>query len=133
VAHAFTLPGSVGLLLVMVVVALSSLDATWAATLGGAMLGWLFVTGFVINQFGELRIAGTGDAWRLLLLVGVAVTSAAARRWHVRTRTRTRVGWIVAASPAASAEPEAASRMFRGIAGRGLLSLRYPPRLRRTR
>ena len=131
VAHALALPASVGLLLVTVVVALSSLDATWAATLGGALLGWLFVTGFVINQFGELRIAGTGDAWRLLLLVGVGVTSAAERRWHVRTRTR--LGWIVAARPTASAEPEAPSRMFRRIAGRGLLSLRYPARPRRTR
>lgn len=108
VANVLSLPASAGLLLVAIVVALSSLDATWAATLGVAVLGWLFVTGFLTNQLGELRIASSDDGWRLLLLVAVAMTSAAARRSSVGTRGR--VGRIiVAARPAASSKAHATS------------------------
>ena len=42
-----------------------------AAAVGG--IGWLFLTGFVVNEYGELRIHGLGDLLRLALLLSVAV------------------------------------------------------------
>jgi hypothetical protein len=74
------LPAYWAVALIVIVVALCSTGATWPASLGVALIGWLFVTGFVINSLGELHVTGLSDLWRLLLLVGVAVVSTAASR-----------------------------------------------------
>lgn len=77
-AHVLGLPHYVSLSLVGVVTALSARRAPLGQAVGGAVLGWLFVTGFVMNGYGELRYHGFADVERLLLLLGVAVASA---RW----------------------------------------------------
>lgn len=85
--------------LIAIVVGLCSTGATWPATLGVAVIGWLFVTGFVINSRGELHITGLPDLSRLLLMLGVAVASRAAGRSGVRTSRRLNVIRLTGPSP----------------------------------
>ena len=87
-AHVVELPTYWAVALIAIGVGLCSTGATWRASLGVAVIGWLFVTGFVINRLGELHVTGLPDAWRLLLMVGVAVVSTAASRHGVRTGRR---------------------------------------------
>jgi hypothetical protein len=84
-SHIVGLPTSWAVALIALVVALCSTGATWPASLGVAVTGWLFVTGFVINSLGELHVTGFSDVWRLMLLIGVAVLSTAASRRGVPT------------------------------------------------
>jgi hypothetical protein len=44
------------------------------------LIGWLFVTGFVVNDGGALRLTGAADLGRLLALLGVAQACALAGR-----------------------------------------------------
>jgi hypothetical protein len=84
--HALMLSAGWGLALVAAVVTACGIDATWVEAAGAGLLGWLFLTGFVTNQEGELRIDGSTDVWRLLLLVGLALVSSAtgaAIRWRL--------------------------------------------------
>jgi len=78
VTHALSLSAQSGLVLVSVVVTLCSIDVAWPTSVGIALLGWLFLMGFVTNNYGELHINDSRDGWRLLLLTGIAVTCAAA-------------------------------------------------------
>jgi hypothetical protein len=91
--------------LIALVVALCSTGATWPASLGVGVIGWLFVTGFVVNSLGELHITGLSDVGRLLLLVGVAVVSTAASRRGVRTSLRFDVIRPAGPSPSTVAQP----------------------------
>jgi hypothetical protein len=45
-----------------------------AISVGG--IGWLLLTGFAFNEYGELRLHGFGDWLRLGLLLGVAVLTS---------------------------------------------------------
>lgn len=87
-SHVVGLPTYWAVALIALVVALCSTGGTWPASLGVGVIGWLFVTGFVINSRGELHITGSPDVWRLLLMVGVAVLSTAVSRRGVRTSRR---------------------------------------------
>jgi hypothetical protein len=91
-AKVLAVPEGWGVLMVALVVGLSSIDAEWLAALGAVVLGWLFLTGFVINGFGQLRVTGRGDAARLALLVVVATVFTAASR--VRGRVAGHTGRI---------------------------------------
>jgi hypothetical protein len=103
--------------LIALVVAVCSAGATWPASLGVGVIGWLFVTGFVINSLGELHVTGLSDVSRLLLLVGVAVFSTAASRrgrhasWPVNIiRPAGPAGSTGAAQPSSLLEPVAGAR-----------------------
>jgi hypothetical protein len=97
IVHVLALAPLAGLLAVAFVVCLCSIDATWPATFGVALLGWLFLDGFVTNNLGKLQIDGSRDEWWLVLLVGVAVTTAAVSRAALRSRAPVRwlgVRWL---------------------------------------
>ncbi len=53
-------------------------------SLVAAAFGWLMFDGFVVNQFGELRWHGAGDAVRLLILLAVAVMSSGVQALKIR-------------------------------------------------
>ncbi|HEX6918634.1 MAG TPA: hypothetical protein VF314_00225 [Actinomycetes bacterium] len=72
VDHVAGWPISVGLALVTVVTAACCVRVRLPIALGVAVLGWAFLTGFVVNHYGQLRVTGTGDLWRLLMLLGTA-------------------------------------------------------------
>lgn len=63
---------------VAVVVAVGSWGQTGRTLLAAGGMGWLFVNGFLVNRWGDLRWQGTGDLWRLLLLLAVAWAAAEA-------------------------------------------------------
>jgi hypothetical protein len=115
VSHVVDLSTFWAVALISLVVALCSTGATWPASLGVGVIGWLFVTGFVINSLGELHVTGWSDAWRLLLLVGVAVVStAASRRGRLASRL---VNIIRPAGPAASTVAAQPSRLPEPVVG----------------
>jgi len=62
---------------------------SWWATVPGALgigtLGWLFYSGFVAHAHGQLGFTGPRDAVVLAVLVGVALLSAAVRRFLSRS------------------------------------------------
>lgn len=64
-------------LLVAITVCLCSLGQGPAVAAVSAVTGWLFLTGFVVNDGGQLVVTGPGDAGRLLLLLTCACLSAA--------------------------------------------------------
>lgn len=39
------------------------------------LVGWLVVTGFVVNDYGELALTGSGDLWRLVALLAMALVA----------------------------------------------------------
>ncbi len=93
--------------LVALLVGIFSRGSGWPASLGVALIGWLFVTGFVINRLGELDLSGPGDAWRLLLLVEVAVLATAVSRRRRGVAESPGVIRVAGPSPAADlAEPQ---------------------------
>jgi hypothetical protein len=102
-ANVLAVPKGAGVLVVALVVGVCSIDAEWLATVGVVMLGWLFVTGFVINRLGELHITGRADASRLALLVAVATTFTAASR--PRGRATPRIGGIALIPRASTIHP----------------------------
>ena len=65
-------PPWVSILLVGLVVALSSLGQSPGLALIAGGIGWLVVTGFVVNDLGVLAVSGWADALRLLVLLGAA-------------------------------------------------------------
>jgi len=80
VGRAAGAPNPVRALLVAVVVA----GCGWGLRAGPAVavgaIGWLFVTGFVVNDAGVLRLTGVGDLGRLVVLLGVAQVGVLADR-----------------------------------------------------
>lgn len=85
-AHVLGLPAYVGLLLVAAVTSLSARQGAAPQALAAAVIGWLFVTGFVENRYGELHYSGPGDLWRLALLLSVALASTPPSGRDVSTR-----------------------------------------------
>ena len=74
-------PPWVPILLVGVVVVLSSFGQSPGVALISGGIGWLVVTGFVVNDFGVLALSGWADALRLLALLGAAeIGSVGGRR-----------------------------------------------------
>ena len=67
-------------LLVAVVVAGCSKGLGPVPALAVGVIGWLFVTGFVVNDGGALRLTGVADLVRLVVLLGVAQACALAGR-----------------------------------------------------
>ena len=73
VARSVDAPGWVAALLVGAVVGLSSLGQWAPAALLVGGIGWLVVTGFVVNHQGDLSLSGPADLGRLGALLGVAL------------------------------------------------------------
>ena len=71
-------PPEVAVAGVVLVVATGSWGQRLGTGLAAAGMGWLFVNGFLVNQLGVLRWSGTGDLWRLLLLLAVAFAAGRA-------------------------------------------------------
>jgi hypothetical protein len=69
---------ALGALALLVIACSVGLGPRAAAAAG--VVGWLLVTGFVVNGEGTLRYDGPGDLARLALLVGVALLASGARR-----------------------------------------------------
>lgn len=67
-------------LLVAMVVAACSLRLRTVPALAMGLIGWLLVTGFVVNEAGVLRLTGAGDLGRLVVLLAVALGGALAGR-----------------------------------------------------
>ena len=65
-----------GCWLVAMSIALICVGARPSVAVGCGLLGWLFVTGFLVNQEGVLHLAGLGDLWRLLLMVAVPLAAS---------------------------------------------------------
>jgi nitroreductase len=69
-------PGPVLVAGVLLVVAVCSVRQGLVTAVAAAGIGWLFVTGFVVDRLGELTWHGSADAVRLLLLVAAAAATA---------------------------------------------------------
>ena len=76
VLHLTHSPPALGLVTIAAVVAACSRGAVLRAAAGAALLGWLFLTGFVSNPMGELYLDPARDGWRLGLLLTVALISS---------------------------------------------------------
>jgi hypothetical protein len=63
--------------LVAVTVGLCSLRQHAAVVAAAGLIGWLVVTGFVVNADGVLAVSGAGDLGRLVLLLTCAAGGAA--------------------------------------------------------
>jgi phosphatidylserine synthase len=60
-----------------------SLNQPYWAALEVAVVAWLLVTGFVVNQYGDLHLSGKRDLLRLSILLLLAIAAAG---WRGRTR-----------------------------------------------
>jgi hypothetical protein len=76
--QAVGLSSVVGLLVVGVITAACSVRVNASTALWIAVLGWLFVVGFVLNSYGELHVHGAEGWWPLAVLAFVAVVSSRA-------------------------------------------------------
>ncbi|GAA4575792.1 hypothetical protein [Planotetraspora kaengkrachanensis] len=77
------------------------------AALATAVMGWLVATGFLVNQEGELRLAGWPDLWRLAVLVAAVV---AGTLWgRIRIARRAAAVRVIAIAPEGSLLPAAAT------------------------
>jgi hypothetical protein len=65
----------ISIVLVAVVVAACSARQRAVVAVPIGFVGWLVVTGFVINDYGELALTGSGDLWRLVALLAMALVS----------------------------------------------------------
>jgi hypothetical protein len=54
----------------------------WVA-LAVSLVAWLLVTGFVVNQYGDLHVSGKGDLFRLSVLVLLALAAAGRGRTRI--------------------------------------------------
>jgi len=80
---------SEGLVLTALVAAAGSIRVSVPAALALGMIAWSFLTGFVVNNLGELRIQGIADWARLAtLLACTTVVACATRRADRRATTR---------------------------------------------
>ena len=79
-------PAATQMAMVTVLLVVCSLNQPYRAALAVAVVAWLLVTGFVVNQYGDLHLSGKGDLYRLSFLVLLALAAA---RWRRQTRTMT--------------------------------------------
>ena len=86
------LPPGLALLVVAVVTAGCSVRTGLATALPVALLGWLFVVGFVVNRYGDVRASGAEGWWPLLGLLLVAATASVLRPPHRRAARPTTAG-----------------------------------------
>jgi hypothetical protein len=80
VGRAAGVPHALRPLLVALVVAGCSLGLRAVPALAVGAIGWLFVTGFVVNHGGALRLTGVGDLGRLAVLLAVTQVCVLASR-----------------------------------------------------
>jgi len=66
-----------------VLLVVCSLNQPYWAALAVAVVAWLLVTGFVVNQYGDLHLSGKGDLFRLSVLLLLALAAAG---WRGQTR-----------------------------------------------
>jgi hypothetical protein len=76
-AHA---PAAVQLALIAVLGAACCVHHGIGTALAVAGIGWLVVTGFVVNSGGDLSVRGPGDVLRLVVLGLAAITGMEVRR-----------------------------------------------------
>ena len=81
VARGVHAPPWAAMLLVVAVVGLSSLGQWTPAALMIGGIGWLVVTGFVVNAYGELALTGLADLGRLGVMLAVSLLGSRVR-WH---------------------------------------------------
>lgn len=74
--RAVGLPTVAGVVVVATVTALCSRRVNAVTALGVAVLGWLFVTGFVLNRYGELHVHRLTGVALLVLLLAIAEATA---------------------------------------------------------
>ena len=89
VARSAEAPGWVAVLLVGAVVGFSSLGQWAPAALLVGGIGWLVVTGFVVNDYGVLALSGLADLGRLGALLAAALLGT---RMHRRGDALTATG-----------------------------------------
>ena len=83
------LPDTYTVPLAALITAAASVGISFSAALSVAGIGWLCLTGFVFNNYGELHIHGLEDWQRLTLMLGTAVIVSrvtCAPRKYRRTR-----------------------------------------------
>jgi hypothetical protein len=66
--------------LLAALVAACCLSQRRGTALAVAGVGWLLVTGFVVNEYGELHFTGPADGLRLAILAIVALAATEVRR-----------------------------------------------------
>jgi K+-sensing histidine kinase KdpD len=74
------LPTAYTVTLAALITAAASVGISLPAALSVAGIGWLYLTGFVFNDHGELHIHSPGDWLRLALMLGDAVLISRATR-----------------------------------------------------
>jgi len=67
------LPNTFTLTLAALITAAACVGISLPAALSVAGIGWLCLTGFLFNDYGELHIRGLGDLQRLTVMLGTAV------------------------------------------------------------
>lgn len=65
-------PWATAFLAIALAVALWSRHVPLVAGMALGVIGWLFLTGFIINGQGEIRLSGWADVIRLAVLIGIA-------------------------------------------------------------
>jgi hypothetical protein len=73
VAPGLGLPARYTVTLAALITAAASARVSIPAVVSVGGIGWLCLTGFVFNEYGQLRLHGLGDWLGLGLLLGVAV------------------------------------------------------------
>jgi len=90
VAPGLGVPTRYTVMLVALITAAASVGIPIPAAVSIGGIGWLFLTGFVVNENGELRIHGLADWLRLALLLGVAALVSHATRARTGTAAEAR-------------------------------------------
>ena len=75
-----TAPSYAGVGALTLLVIACSVGARVRTAAAAGVIGWLLVTGFVVNHDGTLRYDGPSDLVRLGLLVGVGLLASGVRR-----------------------------------------------------
>jgi hypothetical protein len=76
-------PAIIQMAVVAVLLVVCSLNQPYWAAVAVAVVAWLLVTGFVVNQYGDLHFSGRRDLFRLSVLVLLATAAAG---WRGPTR-----------------------------------------------
>ena len=78
-ARAVSAPLAVVTALMLGVVVVASVSQPRYVACGAAVTAWLVVTGFAVNDGGELRVTGVGDGVRLAVILAAALATTAGR------------------------------------------------------